>query len=457
MASVRLRWADCVSSVRCIAAGAHRRMVGPATRRVTCPRCRAGELGSRPSAADRRGSIAMARQLGLAGPSALIAADRRQRGARVPASPAQPRDAHPPGPPSARAAADRAAQRTATREGLPHSASWGSEPSPATLERLPAELAVLHDRRMPGGYGNIDHLAIVRSGVFVVDAKGYRGKVRVQTPLFGPQRLLIAGRERTQLIDGLDRQVAAVREALAAGGHPGVPVQGVLCFTLGRSPLLRDAEDTRPPAAPSQIPAKAAPRRGPARRPRDRSAQPHARTRPPSGLIRISPNSVYYGGELARERSRSWPSPRTHLPPRSMQSPPRRGHPARSRPPARRDRNCTGFTSILALQSQTAGTNCLLRVCSSDAGVPSGFASRAISPATSSLTASTFRFLEPFGARRPHIARSRRTEPRLKSGQLLLSGTPSLARSENPVGVSEGSPWSSRCALTRLTPARPRS
>jgi hypothetical protein len=107
-----------------------------------------------------------------------------------------------------------------------------------TLERLAVGSAVLHDRRMPGGYGNIDHLAIVSSGVFVIDAKGYRGKVRVLTPLFGPQRLLIAGRERTKLIDGLDRQVAAVREALAASGHPGVPVRGVLCFTIADLPFF---------------------------------------------------------------------------------------------------------------------------------------------------------------------------------------------------------------------------
>ncbi|MFI5010651.1 MAG: nuclease-related domain-containing protein [Solirubrobacterales bacterium] len=108
----------------------------------------------------------------------------------------------------------------------------------ASLGRLTEGSAVLHDRRMPGGYGNIDHLAIVRSGVFVIDAKGCRGKVKVITPLFGPQRLLVAGRERTKFVDGLDRQVAAVREALAAGGHPGVPVQGVLCFTIADLPFF---------------------------------------------------------------------------------------------------------------------------------------------------------------------------------------------------------------------------
>lgn len=41
-------------------------------------------------------------------------------------------------------------------------------------------LIALHDRRMPRGHGNIDHLAIAAAGVFVIDAKQYRGRVRVE-------------------------------------------------------------------------------------------------------------------------------------------------------------------------------------------------------------------------------------------------------------------------------------
>jgi hypothetical protein len=97
---------------------------------------------------------------------------------------------------------------------------------------------LLHDRRMPGGYGNIDHLAITPNGVFVIDAKNIKGKVRVANPLFGAAKLMIRGRDRTKLIDGLDRQVHAVRRALTASGHPGMPVQGVLCFVSADLPLL---------------------------------------------------------------------------------------------------------------------------------------------------------------------------------------------------------------------------
>lgn len=97
---------------------------------------------------------------------------------------------------------------------------------------------VLHDRRMPRGYGNIDHLVIAPTGVFVIDAKDIKGKVRVQNRLFGAAKLMIAGRNRTKLIDGLDRQVSAVRRALAGNNHADVAVQGVLCFTKADLPLL---------------------------------------------------------------------------------------------------------------------------------------------------------------------------------------------------------------------------
>jgi hypothetical protein len=116
----------------------------------------------------------------------------------------------------------------------------GEKAVAASLERRTADgpTVILHDRRMPGGRGNIDHLAVAPTGVFVIDAKAIKGKVRVAGSLFGAAKLVIEGRDRTKLIDGLDRQVSAVRDALAAGGHADVPVQGVLCFTTADLPLL---------------------------------------------------------------------------------------------------------------------------------------------------------------------------------------------------------------------------
>jgi hypothetical protein len=110
-----------------------------------------------------------------------------------------------------------------------------------SLEKRTAEgpAVILHDRLMPLGRGNIDHIAVAPTGVYVIDAKAHSGTVRVEKPLFGAARLRIAGRDQTKLIDGLDRQVAAVRAALDSADHANAPVQGVLCFTNADLRVLR--------------------------------------------------------------------------------------------------------------------------------------------------------------------------------------------------------------------------
>ncbi|HWJ51110.1 MAG TPA: nuclease-related domain-containing protein [Solirubrobacteraceae bacterium] len=120
------------------------------------------------------------------------------------------------------------------------SGQLGEERLGAWLERVSSRgpTIVLHDRRMPGGYGNIDHLAIARSGVFVIDAKNVRGRVQLSAPLIGKTKLKIGGYNRTRFIDGLDRQVAAVRDALVVDHRSEVPIQGVLCFLQADLPLL---------------------------------------------------------------------------------------------------------------------------------------------------------------------------------------------------------------------------
>jgi hypothetical protein len=108
------------------------------------------------------------------------------------------------------------------------------------LERRTAAgpAVLLHNRRMPKAHGDIDHLATAPSGVFVIDAKNLKGKVRVASPLLGRSKLLVAGRDRTSFIAGLDRQVAAVRDALEHAGQPGLPIRGVLCFIRADLPLV---------------------------------------------------------------------------------------------------------------------------------------------------------------------------------------------------------------------------
>lgn len=94
---------------------------------------------------------------------------------------------------------------------------------------------VLHDRRKPGSKANIDHIAVAPSGIYVIDAKRYEGKVEAvdvggwfRTDI----RLKVAGRDRTKLTDGVGEQVATVASVLAgAWPHEVRPsVYGVLCF-----------------------------------------------------------------------------------------------------------------------------------------------------------------------------------------------------------------------------------
>jgi len=108
------------------------------------------------------------------------------------------------------------------------------------------DLAVLHDRRIPRTRANIDHVVVSRAGVFVVDAKKYKGRpaLRVEGGLFRPrtETLVVGGRDCSKLVDGVLKQVDLVRTAL---DDPAVPVTGVLCFVAADWPLIGGAFVTR--------------------------------------------------------------------------------------------------------------------------------------------------------------------------------------------------------------------
>jgi hypothetical protein len=109
----------------------------------------------------------------------------------------------------------------------------------AKLDELEGQHVVsLHDRSMlrPDGTrsrANIDHIAVAAGGVWVIDAKTHRGTLRVRRSggLFTPrvEKLYIASRDKTSLLDGLDRQVETVSSQLVSVGA-AVPVRGALCF-----------------------------------------------------------------------------------------------------------------------------------------------------------------------------------------------------------------------------------
>lgn len=105
----------------------------------------------------------------------------------------------------------------------------GEETLGASLRRRCPEAIVLNDRRIPRSQANIDHIAVAPSGVYVIDAKRYKGKIEVRKPFFGDPKLFVRGRDKTKLVEGLERQHQAVISALSAA-VPQVPVQACLCF-----------------------------------------------------------------------------------------------------------------------------------------------------------------------------------------------------------------------------------
>ncbi len=103
------------------------------------------------------------------------------------------------------------------------------------LETLAAKYGfiVLHDRRIPGSRANIDHIAVTSSGIYVIDAKNYKGVVKVKElgGIFSTRRkeLWIGGRNRSHLIDGIKRQTEIVERLLGSADN-SMPVTGVLAF-----------------------------------------------------------------------------------------------------------------------------------------------------------------------------------------------------------------------------------
>lgn len=77
---------------------------------------------------------------------------------------------------------------------------------------------VLHDRRLPRSSANIDDLVVTATGVWVIDAERYRGLVkRVDKGGWrqADYRLLIDGRDRTALVEGIQLQVSHVERSSA--------------------------------------------------------------------------------------------------------------------------------------------------------------------------------------------------------------------------------------------------
>jgi hypothetical protein len=100
----------------------------------------------------------------------------------------------------------------------------------------------LHDRLIPGTRGNIDHIFIASTGIWVVDAKSYKGKLekREAGSLFRrTNQVYVGGRNRSKLADGVVKQVTAVIAALKPDSSlEGTEVNAALCFLESEWGLL---------------------------------------------------------------------------------------------------------------------------------------------------------------------------------------------------------------------------
>jgi hypothetical protein len=100
---------------------------------------------------------------------------------------------------------------------------------------------VLHDRAIPRSSANIDHILITNRGVFVIDAKNYKGLVRIEqeggilTPLI--ETLYVGNRKQTKLVEGVKKQVDIVK-AILVKADINVPVFGALAFYDAEWPVF---------------------------------------------------------------------------------------------------------------------------------------------------------------------------------------------------------------------------
>lgn len=107
----------------------------------------------------------------------------------------------------------------------------GEERDAQQLEqRLGDRAVLLNDRKMPGTRGNVDHVAVAASGVWIIDAKRCTGKVEKRDRgrwFTADLRLHVGGRDQTKLVDKMQWQFDAVSVALE---DDDVPVHRALTF-----------------------------------------------------------------------------------------------------------------------------------------------------------------------------------------------------------------------------------
>ncbi|MDP8904020.1 MAG: NERD domain-containing protein [Chloroflexota bacterium] len=126
-----------------------------------------------------------------------------------------------------------------------HVTAWatgadGEQRTARQLAPLEADgFRMLHDRRIPMGRANIDHIVIGPPGVFVIESKSYAGRLRISG-----REISVHGRRTTGWLDEVRREAVAVEEALAAElARLGIAVQPIICVHRAELPWFGSSVD----------------------------------------------------------------------------------------------------------------------------------------------------------------------------------------------------------------------
>lgn len=111
----------------------------------------------------------------------------------------------------------------------------GERKTAAFLEPLgEAGFVILHDRKVPGWGGNLDHVAIGPSGIWAIETKNLAGKVVIRGEV-----LRIGGYRRDKIIEQVRQEATIVQVVLAESlGRLGLRVTPVICLHRGELPFF---------------------------------------------------------------------------------------------------------------------------------------------------------------------------------------------------------------------------
>jgi hypothetical protein len=92
---------------------------------------------------------------------------------------------------------------------------------------------ILNDCQIPNGRGNIDHIVVASSGVWVIDTKNWAGTIEYRNVggiTRGHDRLLVDQEDRTHLVDDIYAQVIPIASLI---GDHSIPIHPAIVFING--------------------------------------------------------------------------------------------------------------------------------------------------------------------------------------------------------------------------------